>query len=441
MSYNIIRFGGNRIPDEQFIKNLTEYISGQDGFNIIVVSAHDTIAGIVTETISTIFHNRPEFMAIEAELAGIFSRFTGSSASDQYISLIHSFIKLIKGIHLTGDYSASLRDQVLSFGEKFSAEILKLRIERAGLKTRIILPEEIELEVTEDFGNATYLNLNREILEKYCKDSVIIIPGSYGKTGKGKLARAGVSAADYTAAFLTALLNSSGLVLWGMDKPFYNADPFRFDGTKKIARLTYSEASELAYFDHYSFHPRTVEPLEKKHIPILIFGDDPGKPETIINTETFVAKEIVKGVAYSDDVSLLKLDGPGVGLKPGILAKVTTCLNDSGINIRSVITSQVAINFILDRESGEKALSLITQLGFTSVREISLETGVSMIGVIGHGMQQHYGVFAKVFSAAANEKINILLSGSGASDLSDYLIVKTVDRDRCVKAIHSEFFN
>ncbi|MEN8117520.1 MAG: ACT domain-containing protein, partial [Bacteroidota bacterium] len=214
------------------------------------------------------------------------------------------------------------------------------------------------------------------------------------------------------------------------------------DNPPVITRLTYSEASELAYFEHYSFHPRTVEPLEHEHIPIMVICSDSaeGKVKTIINTETYIEDQIIKSVACTDDISLLKLNGPGVGLKPGILAKVTTQLNDAGVNIKSVITSQTSINFILSEKNGDRALKLVQKLGFSSVKEISVIKDVSLIGIVGHGIQQNYGVSAKIFTAVANNKINVVLSGSAASDLVSYLVVNQTDKEKSVREIYNAFF-
>ncbi len=138
--------------------------------------------------------------------------------------------------------------------------------------------------------------------------------------------------------------------------------------------------------------------MEQDHIPIYVLNPESGgKVDTTINTETFIDDKIVKSVACTDDISLLKLDGPGVGLKPGILAKVTSKLNDAGINIKSVITSQTSINLILGKEAGDKSLKLIKKTGFTSVQQISLQKDVSLIGIIGHGMQHNYGISATNF--------------------------------------------
>ena len=84
---------------------------------------------------------------------------------------------------------------------------------------------------------------------------------------------------------------------------------------------------------------------------------------------------------------------------------------------------------------------MIQKLGFTSVKEINLVKDVSLIGVIGHGMQTNYGVSAKIFTAVAQNKINVVLSGSGASDLVSYLVVKSNDKEKSVQAIYNMFFN
>ena len=73
--------------------------------------------------------------------------------------------------------------------------------------------------------------------------------------------------------------------------------------------------------------------------------------------------------------------------------------------------------------------------------EITIEDQVSLIAVVGHGMQQHHGVSAKLFTAVAQHKINVLLSGSGASDLVSYLIVDQKDTRKAITEIHKIFFN
>ncbi len=437
MSNTIIRLGGSHIGNPNSICNLSAYLNRNKGRKFVVVSAIPELLQLLSESIATVFQKEINETELSEQLGAIYTDRVDAELSEAYKKLTEQLTGLLKGIALIGDYSSALKDQVLSFAEMLSVEILKSR----WPEIRIVQPQEVELRASSDFGTATFLSVNTDKIASFA-DGTYAIPGTFGITENGKFARTGKTSADYTAAFLTKELNAGKLLLWDLDNDFQRANPEILENLPTIKRLTYSEASELAYFEHYSFHPRTVEPLEHEHIPIKVIRSDSadGVVDTIINTETFIEEQIVKSVACTDDISLLKLDGPGVGLKPGILAKVTTQLNDSGINIKSVITSQTSINFILSEENGDKALKLVNKLGFSSVTEISVVKDISLIGVVGHGMQHAFGVSAKIFTAVANNKINVVLSGSGASDLVSYLVVHHSDKEKSVREIYKAFF-
>ncbi len=442
MSNRIIRLGGSNIGNKVSIQNLSDFLGRSNDRKFIVVSSIPGFLEIISSALGSVFLDESITDKLNSKIEEEFIARLDEIISPEFKTLLDQLVNLLKGIALIGDYSKALKDQVLSYSEKLSVEMLRIQWNKTGIPARIIYPEEIGLKVTNDFGSATFLSLNKDKINAL-PQSVFLVPGTFGITEDGKTARTGKTAADYTAAFLTAKLNAEKLELWGLDNDFQKADPLIVKLPPVIERLTYAEASELAYFDHYSFHPRTVEPLEDLHIPIHVIDAsyNDGRVTTSINTETFIDKKIVKSVACTDDISLLKLDGPGVGLKPGILARVTTSLNEAGINIKSVITSQISINLILEKATGENALQQIKKLGFTSVQEINLIKDVSLIGVIGHGMQQNYGVSARIFTAVAQHKINVVLSGSGASDLVSYLVVKSSDKEKSVREIYNAFFN
>jgi len=439
MSDKVIRFGGSNVNNAASIQNLISYLNRFNGRNFIVASSIPEILEIVERNIRQVFE--ADIRPAVQRILTVYSEITGESPSENFQKLVEQYSNILKGIALIGDYSEALSDQVKSFSEKLTVEILQKQFHNAGINVNIARPEDFEFLVTSDYGNATFLSVNTEKLKSQ-EVGIYLVPGSYGITSYGKIGRAGITAADYTAAFLTRSLQLPKLELWGLDFDFLRADPKIVSVSPRIERLTYSEASELAYFEHYSFHPRTVEPLEENHIPIEVLNTstDEGRVDTIINTETFIEGQIVKSVACTDDISLLRLNGPGVGLKPGILAKVTSGLNKAGINIKSVITSQVSINLILEKDAADKALEIMKQPGFSSVKEISVVKDVSLIGIVGHGMQQNYGVSARIFNAVSQGKINVLLSGSGASDLVSYLVVQSADKEKSVREIYDAFF-
>lgn len=442
MSVNIIRVSGNIAKEPLHRSKLITFLIRQGLPNLLVVSALPEIHLLVRESIDQVFYSGADSEFIASQCSQIWQEHTGTGPSPQFVKETEKLSNLLKGIYLTGDYSPALKDAVLSQGEVLSALILGEQLRQDGKEADFLHPSELGLRASEDFGNATFTGVSPEKINLLDPSVVWVLPGSFGITNGGKIARAGKSAADYTAAFLVAESGTERLILWGAGKAFYAADHSIVPEAGIITRLTYAEASELAYFDHFSLHPRTVEPLIRKHIPIHLLnpvGDD-FEPVTIINTENFVSPRVVKSVACTDDISVLKLNGPGVGLKPGILARITGKLAEASVNIKSVITSQVSINILLDSKSGSQARTVAAELGFTAVNEIELLEDVSLVAIVGHGMQSNYGISATLFGAVAQNRINVILSGSGASDLVSYLLVNTSDRDKSVRAIYRAFF-
>ena len=447
MSNCVVRFGGNSLSEFHVLEAFANLLSASGKKAVVVVSAIPEIQQSIEQGINLLISNAASSAIIMQQINDSVHQklniFQESELNELLKSELNALHNLLKGIEFTGDFSVSLKDQVVSFSERITAAVLQLFLSKNQLKSTIIYPENLGLIVTEEYGNATILYKESPNVKDSLSEGINLIPGSYGITKNGKIARVGKSSADYTAAGISRLIDADSLQLWELDKEFKTCDADSVVDAQLIPRLTYSEASELSYFSELSIHPRIVEPLISKHIPIQVFRlvNKSKELTTIINSESFVTPNVVKSVVHTDEIAVLKLNGPGVGFKPGILAKVTTAFHNSGINIRSVITSQVSINIILNKNEIARARKICKELPLSSVSEIIIEDKVSLIAVVGHGMQQHHGVSAKLFTAVAQHKINVLLSGSGASDLVSYLIVDQKDTQKAIKEIHQIFFD
>ena len=441
MSATIVRIEGEIIEHHQALKNLTIFLQKQPTPQILVVTALPELALAIERELVKV-HEPDYSQAHLTRYVDSLERLAGEGAvKDEFRQGAERLIGLLKGIHLTGDSSDALRDQVFSYGELLTALLVVGKLRQNGSVSFLLTPEQLGIQGTADHGNATFTALEHPGFLQEDGAGVIVVPGSYGISPQGRVTRAGRSAADYTAAFLAGQLGAERLVLWNLRVEFTNADSEIVPEAGTLRYLTYAEASELSYFDHYDFHPRTVEPLQASHIPIHIlhaFAAD-FHPGTIINSEEHPTTTVVKSIASTDDLAVLKLNGPGVGLKPGILARITGKLAERGINIKSVITSQVSINILLGRKDGQSARKIAVELGFTAVSEISLLDEVTLVAIVGHGMQDHYGISAKLFTAVAENKINVILSGSGASDLVSYLVIRKLDKEKCIRATYQAF--
>ncbi|MGE5447311.1 MAG: ACT domain-containing protein [Bacteroidales bacterium] len=447
MSNCVVRFGGNSLSDYSTLEAFSSLLSNSANKTIVVVSAVEEIQQPIEQGLQLLINGSSTtgqvIDQINTTVLQKLRVFGVDELNESLKAEIGNLEKLLKGIEFTGDFSLPLKDQVISYSERITTAILQLFLSKNQLDATILYPENLELTVTDEYGNATVLFEETEGVKHSLPKGIYLIPGSYGITKSGRIARLGKHSADYSAAAITRLTGADTLELWELDKEFKTCDLDSVTDASLIARLTYAEASELSYFSEQSVNPRIVEPLTDRHIPIHIFrlGDKGKQLTTIINSESLVSPNVVKSVVHTNQIAVLKLNGPGVGFKPGILAKVTSAFYQSGINIRSVITSQVSINIILNKNEIARAKKICSELRLSSVNEIVIEDKVSLIAVVGHGMQLHHGVSARLFTAVAQHKINVLLSGSGVSDLVSYLIVDQHDTPKAIKEIHNIFFN
>ena len=222
-----------------------------------------------------------------------------------------------------------------------------------------------------------------------------------------------------------------------------SADPGLVADARRIESLSYNEAAELSYFGAKILHPRTVEPLLEYNIPIRIFNINRAgslEPLTVIGGGLKNESDGLKSVTYSDSFAILKLEGAGVGIKEGILAEVTGLFNVKHINIKSVVTSQTAINIYLESPDLPAAVRLLEAHLPHAVTSIVTRDNLSIIALVGDGLVHSRGLAYRMVGAVAEQGIDLKIVSVGASDSAVYCVVGREDREDAVRVIHGTFF-
>jgi len=362
---------------------------------------------------------------------------------DKLSERVSTLERYLTGVYYIGDIPPFVEDLVLSYGERLSSLLLSEYLKHEGIACREILPEDMGLTSDGEFRNASVdLKASAEPVRKALSEEVCyVVPGFYAVSPEKRVTLLGRGGSDYSAAAIARCINARSLDIWKDVKGFMSADPKIVQNALHVEKLSYTEAAELAYFGARILHPRTVEPLMDSGIPIRIFNiEDPDhyhSPYTTVSANGVVRKgQILKSVTYSDDFAILKLKGPGVGAKPGILARSTTELDHQGINIKSVITSQTSINFLLDKKDISRANQALHHLNLHAVSSIELRQDLCLIAVVGEGMLEQHGIAALIFSAVSRRNINIRLISVGASQVAAYFIIDSEDKNNTLMAIH-----
>ncbi|TAK56709.1 MAG: aspartate kinase, partial [Bacteroidetes bacterium] len=230
--------------------------------------------------------------------------------------------------------------------------------------------------------------------------------------------------------------------IWTDVDGMMTTDPRMVGNARLIKTLTFDEASELAYFGAKVLHPSTILPAIKQNIPVRILNSR--RPE---NEGTLIVKSIeaedasqqaltVKSIACKKGITLVNVASSRMLMAHGFLAQLFSVFAQYHKSVDVVATSEISVSLTVDNEKGLPEI----QRELEAIAEIRVAGSKAIICIVGEGMKRTPGVAARIFSAFANEKINIEMISEGASEINLTIVVDEQDAERAVRALHNEFF-
>ena len=454
MTRCVVKFGGSNFKTVGDIAKILRAVRLYETPPVLVVSA---FYGITNELIAVM--DSPTLD--EEEITGIITRLKTMKRESlethiddvearektyrRLAGRLDDLSRVLLGTHYIGEIPPFVRDRILSYGERLSSLIVAAVLEHQGIPAAERLPEDIGLITDGEEGNASvdFETSRGTVASQLPADRVCVIPGFYGVSAAGRITLLGRGGSDYSAAAVARCIGACSLDVWKDVDGYLSADPKTVESPKRVRRLGYSEAAELSYFGARILHPRTVEPLEEPAIPIRVFNIDRGKPRlsplSIVGPDAEAPKG-PKSVTYSDNFAVLTLSGAGVGIKPGVLARFTGALDAAGINIKSVVTSQTAINIYLNEADLERTHQLTLALKLPAVSRITPRGRLSVAAVVGDGLGEAPEVAEGIMEALDKEGIRFQILSVGASDAAAYAVIPREQRTAAVRALHEYCF-
>lgn len=455
MNRRVLKFGGSNLKGPGDIHKLVRAVSCYERPPVVVVSALYGITDSLIRSIEEVSQKAEGIYALIKSLMKQHQTFIEAHINEeterrlvlQALSMrMVELERILLGIHYLREVPEFARDQILSYGERLSSLLICRLLTHYGIPCQERLPEELGLLTDGEFAAATVdVEASRAVVSQCLQEEIVtVIPGFYGVSNKGQVTLLGRGGTDYSAAAYAACINAESLDIWKDVPGFMSADPKIVSRPVSIDRISYEEAAELSYFGAKILHPRTFEPLMAPGIPVRLYNIDDFdamlEPQTLITAGGVIRPGIVKSVTFTKSIGILTLRGSGVGIRPGLLATISSALHQARINIKSVFTSQTSINLLLDADQLDIGRRLITELKLPTLDQIGTVEEIALIAVVGEGMPDQPGIAARIFSAVSRENINIRIISSGASPVATYFIISDQDRSRAVSAIHQEFF-
>ncbi|MEM4357247.1 MAG: aspartate kinase [Candidatus Nitrosocaldus sp.] len=473
----MMKFGGNAVADVERIRHVARDIvkkakekgndddkhattSTDSNHIVVVVSAIkgvtddlikicDSIIGGQSSRVYSIMHN------IEERHRSIASNLCSKgSYTNELTRIVDILIKemndLLKGMMLLNEVTPRSRDYLLSFGERLIAPMLCYALKDVGVEAEHLTGKDAGIVTDSNYGDArplmdtTRLRVRHKILSMLEHGTVPVVTGFIGSDQHGNITTLGRGGSDYTATIIASCIDADEVMLWTDVDGLMTADPKIVKDAQVLREVSYAEAMEMALFGAKYLHPRALEPILDKGIPIRIRNvfNLECQGTTIMKSPTAYPSKIVKAVTAIRNVSLIDVRGSSMVGSPGTAGRIFNVLGENRINIIMISQgpSEASISMVVRKSDLDKAVNALElNLLGRLIKSIDVTDDVAIIAVVGAGMRGTKGVAARVFKAVADRGINVIMIAQGSSELNLAFVVEDRYAEDAVKALHDEF--
>lgn len=365
---------------------------------------------------------------------------------------IERFETLCKGLTMVRELTPRTLDAISGLGEMLCAPILSGAIAERGFASRSI--EATELIVTDDqFGQAeplmdeTRQQTREKLLPLLEQGEIPVITGFIAATKAGVQTTLGRGGSDYTASLIGAALDAAEVWIWTDVNGVMTANPNEVPEARTMREISYSEASELAYYGAKVLHHKTILPAFKQNIPVLILNSfQPDDPGTRVSVDGHPSSRGVKAVTSIRQVSLVSISGKGMQGIPGIVAKTFAAVANERANVLMIsqASSENNICFVVGAAEAQRVVQALRSaleydLLLGHIEEIAADDSISVVAVVGDRMRGSPGIAGKVFGALGAANVNVIAISQGSSERNISLIAHEDQAAEAVRAIHRAF--
>jgi aspartate kinase len=353
----VYKFGGASVRSAEGIRNIKSIVSGVHDNLFIVVSAMGKTTNaleVVLESFMKADHEASLLKLAEVENyhAEIISElFLDKKNGFEVVKPTFDELKKIITEGVGDDYD-KWYDRLVSYGEIISTKIVSAYLLESGIENKWL--DMRELLVTD--SNFREANVRMDDSQKrliaaanFENNRIYIGQGFIGANLKGDPTTLGREGSDYTAAVVGNLLDAESVTIWKDVPGILNADPRIFENTVHIPELTYLDAVELAFSGAQIIHPKTIKPLENKHIPLFVrpFGN-PSSYGSVIKAETAKPIDVPVLILRKNQVLITVRPRDFSFVLEESLSKAFALMNKHRLKISMIQSSAISISVCVD---------------------------------------------------------------------------------------------
>lgn len=338
-------------------------------------------------------------------------------------------------------------DVLLSTGEQVTISLLSMALRHTGVSARSFTGWQVPIVSDDSHSKARIQKIEPANLRSALDEGdVAVVAGFQGITESNEISTLGRGGSDTTAVALAAALGADECQIYTDVDGVYTTDPRVVSGARRLEQITFEEMLEMASLGSKVLQIRAVEFAGKYGVPLRVLSTFDDGPGTLITLEKQVEEPIISGIAFTQDEAQLTV--LGVPDKPGIAYALLGPIGEANIEVDMILQNVSGdsssdytltdFTFTVHTRDFDAAKELLEKAAKDlGAREVSGQSGIAKVSLVGVGMRSHANVAARMFKALASENINLRMISTTEIKIS--IVIETKYLELAVRALHDEF--
>ena len=272
-----------------------------------------------------------------------------------------------------------------------------------------------------------------------------VIPGFYGSLPNGLVKTFSRGGSDITGSIVARACGASLYENWTDVSGFLMADPRIVENPRKIEVVTYRELRELSYMGASVLHEDSIFPVLEAAIPINVRNtnapEDSGTMIVPMLEAVPPGRSLITGIAGRKNFTVITIEKDGMNNEVGFVGRVLQCLAKFELSFEHMPSSIDTVCIVIaDKRIRGCIEELIDELHVVCAPDaVEVSSNMALIATVGRGMIRQIGLSARLFTALANERVNVRMIDQGSSEMNLIVGVENDDFERAVRAIYEAF--
>lgn len=434
----ILKFGGTSVGSPERMAKLLDIINPAEKQIVVLSAVSGTTNSLVEISAKLLKEDKSAALSLISNLKQNYQTFLTEllpeasyhNEGQEVIDYHFNFLAT-----LANDLFTPIEEKVvLAQGELISTTLFHIYLKSINVPS-VLLPALDFMKIDEDNEPVVPFITShlQPLIDANPNHTLFITQGFICRNSFGEVDNLRRGGSDYTASLIGAGILAEEVQIWTDIDGMHNNDPRIVKGTKPIAKLSFDEAAELAYFGAKILHPQSVFPAQRYKIPVRLLNTmEPQAPGTLISAESEPGK--IKSIAAKDGITAIKIHSSRMLLAYGFLRRVFEIFERYKTPIDMITTSEVAVSLTIDYTKNlDKIVEELHDFG-----SVELDKDQSIVCVVGDFGPEKHGFASRVLDSLKHIPIRMISYGGSNYNIS--LLINTDDKTEALRSLHNRLF-